>query len=562
MEAITSYLQANIVLVLFLVVGLGFVVGKIKIGSIALGGTTGVLIVGIIFGLLHLDVPPIIKGVFFTLYLFVLGIKIGPGFMKVLTSRAAFKYLAMCLAAGGFMAVTIYLVAKSFGLNSLVVGGLSSGAMTTSAVLGAAQGLVSAGGIKLPEGFDAKSAANLLGSAYAITYLYGTFGLIILMKILPKLVGKNIAEEAAKFGDQGEAALDQGGRSGNIRAWRVTKPNYIGKGVSDLEAGAATHEADQKMPASIEKILRDGQSLEIGPDLKLQSGDIVSVWATPEVLAFASEVVGDEVTDPAALAIDLSSAELVVTNKELEDKSLAELVHSFGRGVTIERMARRGLDLPLRADLNVVRGDVMFVSGPTRQVHAFADKMGYVVTDQMATDLVTLGLFLAIFGALGTITVTVFGLTISVLGGSSIGAMVGGAILGWLRSRSPRLGSVATPAVDALAGIGLAIFIAAVAIGAGGSLVAVLKSQGPILILAGFIVTTACTVGTFMFGHFILRLNVAENAGATCGAMTGVAIGEIIKDAKSSVPAVAYALPSAFNNLTFTLVALILMSSL
>jgi putative transport protein len=204
----------------------------------------------------------------------------------------------------------------------------------------------------------------------------------------------------------------------------------------------------------------------------------------------------------------------------------------------------------------------MFVSGPTRQVQALADKAGYVVTDQMATDLVTLGIFLAVFGALGTITVNIFGLTISVLGGSSVGAMIGGAILGWLRSRSPRLGSVATPAIDALAGIGLAIFIAAVALGAGGSLVAVLKSQGPILILAGFIVTTVCTVGTFMFGHFILRLNVAENAGATCGAMTGVAIGEIIKDAQSSVPAVAYALPSAFNNLTFTLVALILMNLL
>ena len=560
MEVITQYLQTNIVLLLFLVVGLGYMVGKIKLGSIALGGTTGVLIVGIIFGLLHFDVPPIIKGVFFTLYVFVVGISIGPGFIKVLTSRAAFKYLAMCLAAGGFMAVTLYLVAISFGLNNMVVGGMASGAMTTSAVLGAAQGMVSAGSLKLPEGLDATSAGNLLGSAYAITYLYGTFGLIILMKILPKLVGKDIAVEAAKFGENSEAALDQGGRSGNIRAWRVTKPNYIGKGVSDLEAGAATHEADQKMPASIEKILRDGQLLEIDPDLKLQSGDIVSAWATPEVLAFASEVVGDEVTDAAALAIELSSAELVVTNKELEDKSLADLVHSYGRGVTIERMARRGLDLPLRADLDVARGDVIFVSGPTRQVQAFAEKVGYVVTDQMQTDLVTLGIFLAIFGALGTITVNVFGVTISVLGGSAIGAMVGGAILGWLRSRSPRLGSVASPAVDALASIGLAVFIAAVALGAGGSLVAVLKSQGPILLLAGFIVTTTCTVGTFMFGHLILRLNVAENAGATCGAMTGVAIGEITKDAQSGVPAIAYALPSAFNNLTFTLVAIVLMN--
>lgn len=143
-----------------------------------------------------------------------------------------------------------------------------------------------------------------------------------------------------------------------------------------------------------------------------------------------------------------------------------------------------------------------------------------------------------------------------------MGAMVGGAVLGWLRSRSPLWGSVAAPAADAIGSLSIGLFIAAVAIGAGGSIVQVLQTLGPKLVLAGAIVTTFCTLSTFLFGHFVLRLNVAENAGATCGAMTGVAIDEVVKDAKSGVPAIGYALPGAVNNLVFTLIALILMSIL
>jgi putative transport protein len=559
MDTIIQYAQDNIVLILFLNVGLGYLVGKLKIGPVALGSTTGVLLVGIAIGLVHLEVQPIVKSVFFTLFLFTLGVKIGPGLVNVLMSRASLKYLTLCLFSGAVMAISLFLVAKLFALNNIVTGGLAAGSMTTSAALAAGQAAVSSGGIGLPAGMQAEQAANLLGSSYAITYLYGTFGVILLLKLCPKLVGKSIAEEAALLEAQADATENLAG-GGSIRAWRLTNPKYIGKGIADLEAGAATRDADKRMPTLIEKVLRNGQPQTLDASLKLQEGDVVAVWATPGVLVVGTEVIGEEVTDNAALAVELSSAELVLTNKHLEDRSVAELVREHGRGVTVERMARNGDDLPLRGDLVLARGDVIFVSGPARQVEQFADVVGYQVTDQLATDLVTLGLFLAAFGALGTISVNVFGITLSILGGVPIGAMLGGAILGWLRSRSPLLGTVSAPAADALASVGLALFMSAVAIGAGGTLIEVMKTFGVSLIIAGAIVTTTCTISTFLFGHFVLKMNVAENAGATCGAMTsGAAIGEVIKDAKSSVPAIAFALPSALNNVVFTLVVLVIM---
>ena len=532
METIIQYAQDNIVLILFLNVGLGYLVGKLKIGSVGLGSTTGVLIVGIIIGLLHLEVQSIIKSVFFTLFLFTLGVKIGPGLVNVLLSRASLKYLIICLFSGGLLTAALRLTANLFGLSNVVTGGLAAGAMTTSAALAASQAAVSSGGIGLPAGMQAEQAANLLGSAYAITYLYGTFGVIVLLKLCPKLVGKNIAKEAALVEAKADAKVEVGGGGGAIRAWKLTNPRYIGKGIADLEAGAATRDADKRLPTLIEKVLRDGQPLPLDSDLKLQEGDVVAVWATPGVLVVGSEVIGEEVTDHAALAVELLSAELVLTNKEFEGRTLADLVRNHGRGVSVERMVRQGNDLPLRGDLELVRGDVVFVSGPTRQVKRFAEVVGYLVTDQLVTDLVSLGLFLAVFGALGTISVDVMGITLSILGGVPIGALLGGAILGWLRSRSPMLGTVSAPAADALASLGLALFIAAVAIGAGGTLIEVLKTFGLSLILAG----------------------------ATCGAMTsGAAIGEVIKDSKSFVPAIAFALPSALNNVIYTIVVLVVM---
>jgi len=560
MSIIVQYLQENIVLLLFLIIGLGHLVGKLKLGSVALGSTTGILVVGLLIGLLHFDVPPIVKGLSFTLYLFVLGVSIGPGMIHMLTTRAAFKYLVLALFTGVAMFVSVFFVAKAFDLSNVVAGGLSSGAMTTSAVLAAAQDAIAAGGIKLPDGMAAKAASDLLGGAYAITYLYGTFGLIVLIKIAPRLVGKDIAVEAAKMDTGADAKIDLGIRNAAIRAWRVTAPDYVGKTVAEMEASAAKNEAEQGMPTLVEKVLRDGQPLELRPDLELRFGDVVAVWAMPGILAFGTKVLGEEVTDPAVLSVKLASAELVVTNRELAGGSLAELVREHGRGVTVERIVRRGSELPLRGDLPLVAGDVIFASGPQRQLDAFAGRVGYVVKDQLATDLVSLGIFLAVFGVLGTISVTVFGITMSILGGAAIGAMLGGAALGWLRSRSPLWGSVAAPAGDAISSLSIGLFIAAVAIGAGGSFVQVMQSLGLKLVLAGAIVTTFCTFATFLFGHFVLRLNVAENAGATCGAMTGVAIDEVVKDAKSGVPAIGYALPGAVNNLVFTIVGLVLMA--
>lgn len=561
MNFIIEFMQTNVVLVLFLVLGLGHLLGKVKIGSLELGATTGILAVGLIVGLIHIDVPPIIKGLSFTLYLFSLGVMMGPAFVHLLFSREVFKYLAISLFAGVAMAVSLYFVAVYFDFNSATVGGVASGAMTTSAVLSAAQDALTNGSIQLSEGMTSSDAGALLGGAYALTYLFGTFGVIILLKLLPKLVGKDIAVEAAKLEGSNSSTIETFARAqASLRAWKITAPDFIGKPITALEVAADDSHDQEGVPTLVEKVVRDGNTVDLDANLVLQKDDIICIWATPNMLQKGNRLLGEEVTDSKLLDIQTESAELVLTNKALVGQTLEQLITKEGRGVTVERMVRTGNELPVRADTTLVAGDVIFVSGPQSHVAKLSKVLGYKVSDQLSTDFVSFGLFLAVFGVLGTISVTVAGINLAILGGASMGAMIGGAVLGWLRSRSPKFGSVAAPASDAISTLCLGIFIAAVALGAGGSLLELIQRQGSALIIAGMIVTTFSTVAIFLFGHYVLRLNVALNVGATYGAMTGSAINEFVKDAKSSAPAVAFALPGAICNVVFIFVALIVMA--
>ncbi|MEL6767371.1 MAG: hypothetical protein AAFP17_09340 [Pseudomonadota bacterium] len=558
MDAIVAYAQANVVILLFLVIGLGYLVGRLKVAGIGLGPTTGILIVGLIFGLAQIDVPGIVKSLTFTIYLFVLGAMVGPGLVRVVTSPSAVKYLIMSLFTAVVAAASIYLVAIIFGLNNIVAGGLTAGSVTTSAVLAAVQGAVISGSVTLPEGMAASDAGNVLASAYAITYLYGTFGLIILIKLCPTIVGADIAVEAAKLDAAKTAPKKRVAPS--VRAWRLTLPKYIGRTIGELVTNVVARREEGALPA-LEQVIRGGKRLEVADDLVLEEGDILTFIAPTHLLMKGNETLGQEVSDDEALTIDMASAELVLTNTAHEGKPLSALLNAHGYGVSVNRVVRLGTEMPIDdEDLELIAGDVLFVFGSARRVATFAKEVGYTVENQMTTDLMTMSFFLAGFAALGTITVTIAGIEIPPLGGSAMGAMFGGAVLGTLRTRSPMVGSVSSPAGSALSDIGLSLFIAAVALGAGGSLLATLEAFGISLIIAGALVTTVCTIGCFLFGHYVMRLNVAENAGATTGVMTGVAIAEVCKDAKSSAPAVAFGLPGAVSNLTFIVVGLIILA--
>jgi putative transport protein len=198
MEMIDQFLRTNPVGLLFLVLGLGYLVGKINIRGFELGSISGVLFVGLVFG--HLGYVPnaTTQSVGFVLFIFSVGLQAGPAFFSVI-KQDGLKYftLAVVICATGFsLALTL---AKFLGLEPGAAAGLLAGGLTSSPTLAAAQEAIRAGDVPVAEGFTADQMMTNVTTAYAITYIFGLVGLILIIRFLPRLLGVNLPSEAAKL---------------------------------------------------------------------------------------------------------------------------------------------------------------------------------------------------------------------------------------------------------------------------------------------------------------------------------------------------------------------------
>jgi len=67
----------------YLAVGIGYLVGRIKVGGVGVGAVTGSLLGGILIGIFfHVSVSDQAKSILFLLFLFAIGYSVGPSFFR------------------------------------------------------------------------------------------------------------------------------------------------------------------------------------------------------------------------------------------------------------------------------------------------------------------------------------------------------------------------------------------------------------------------------------------------------------------------------------------------
>jgi putative transport protein len=194
-------LSANTIILLFTVIGLGYLVGNIKIGKIQVGSTTGVLLAGLLFGHLGFSEIPGAGAFGFTLFIFSVGLQAGPSFFSVFLEDGI-KYIALAAvvaitAVGLTLGLTSF-IGFDYGLNA----GLLAGALTSTPTLAGATDAIRSGLASIPEGMTAQQASNNISVAYAITYLFGTAGLIIFIRYLPVILRIDLPAEAKKVAEK------------------------------------------------------------------------------------------------------------------------------------------------------------------------------------------------------------------------------------------------------------------------------------------------------------------------------------------------------------------------
>ncbi len=542
MDYFVQALRNNPELAVFLTLAIGFFIGRIKFGSFSLGIVVGTLFAGVLVGQLDIKVPAIVKTIFFDLFLFTTGYKVGPQFFRGL-KRDALPQVALTVVLCVVCLFTAYGFAKLLGYDVGTAAGLLAGAFSESTVIGTAGQAIQR--LAIPEA-EMAALVNNIPVAYAVTYLVGTASLVwFLPTIGPKLMGINLREEGARMQAEIAGTAEPGSRFFDIRAYRVSNPTLANKTVAEIEA------LPQDARVFIVRIRHGGEVLESTPASVIHLNDVVAVIARQEV-HMRGDRIGPEVDDKALLDIPIEALDVVITQQSFVGKSLPELARlESARGVFLRKLTRAGHEIPIGAATSIDRGDVLRLIGTKAEVDRVANELGYADRLTPETDMVFVGTGIVLGGFVGLLSVTIAGIPLTLT--ASGGALIMGLVFGWLRSAYPYFGRIPEPAIWVFDTVGLCTFIGVVGLSAGPSFISGLQKTGVSLVMVGLVSALLPHTIGILFGRYVLKMSPLIVLGACAGAGTITAALRAIQDeAKSSVPALGYTVPYAIGNILLT----------
>ena len=550
MEWIINQLRERPELAIFLTLFLGFWLGKLRIGKFSLGTVTSVLLVGVLIGQLKIDVPGPIKSVFFLLFLFAVGYKVGPQFFRGLKKdglpQVGFAVL-MCVS----VLVVTWLLALVMGYNPGEAAGLLAGSQTISAVIGVAEDTMANMGL---DEAQRQSYINIIPVSYAVTYVFGTAGSAwVLSSLGPKLLGglekvKAACKELeAKMGssEADEPGFMHAARPVTFRAYKIENEWFKqGRRVIDLEM---YFQKDGKR-LFVERLRKQGVVRDVSPNTVLNIGDEVVLSGRREFVIGEEDWIGNEVQDAQLLDFPAETLPVTVTKKTFAGKTVANIRrHKFMHGVSIRSIKRAGIEIPVLAQTKLDAGDVIEVVGTKQEVESAAAQIGYVDRPTHQTDMIFVGLGILIGGLFGALSIHIGGVPISL--STSGGALIAGLFFGWLRSKHPTFGRIPEASLWVLNNVGLNMFIAVVGIAAGPSFVQGFRDVGLSLFIVGAIATTLPLIIGLLLGKYVFKFHPAITLGCCAGARTTTAALGAIQDAvESETPALGYTVTYAVGN--------------
>ena len=535
-------LRSQPVLTLFLILGMGYLIGAIRIGSFSLGPVAGVLFAGLFLGHFDFRMSAGAQAVGFALFIFSVGYQAGPRFFDVLRSDGL-KYflLALVIATTGF-AVAIA-AAQVLSMAPGTSAGLLSGGLTSSPTLAAAQEAIRSGQVLPPEGITADAMIGNVATGYAITYIFGLAGLIAIIKLLPQVLGIDLEKEAKALETKSRAVSTQ---SANVsaRIYRITNPD-----ITKIPIQKVREQFWDK--TSVVKLYRQGEPVKLDPEEFLQLDDELYILAP---VTFFTETVshfGVEVTPEVSTESLTETAQIVVINKQAVGKTPEELDIARKFGVLLTRISRMRIEVPKIIDFNLRKGDVLTVVGPLEHINLLGEELGHVEREIAETDMVTFAFGIAFGVVVGLFAVNVGQLSIGL--GSAGGLLASGLGIGYLRSVYPMFGRLPDAARWILMEFGLFVFMAGVGLRAGGDIIETFVAAGPALVLAGICVTVIPIFVGYVFGRKVLKIHPVLLFGGITGSMTsGASLSVVTKAANSAVPSLGYTGAYAFANVFLT----------
>lgn len=551
MEWVIHLLRQHSELAIFLTIAAGFWIGKIKVGQFSLGIVTSVLLVGVLVGQLNITIEEPVKSVFFLLFLFAIGYKVGPQFFRGLKKDGLPQVGFAVLMCVGCLVIT-WILALIMGYNAGEAAGLLAGAQTISAVIGVADDTINGLNISTEQ---KNNMINIIPVAYAITYIYGTAGSAwVLSSLGPKMLGglekvKAACKELeAKMGtsEADEPGFEHARRPVVFRAYTIENDWFgNGKTVEQLES----YFISQGKRLFVERMRHNHTIInEILPGQLLQKGDEVVLSGRREFAIGEEDWIGEEVIDPQLLDFPVEVLPVMIHKKPYANRKL-EFIRKqpFMHGVSVRRIKRAGIDIPVFAQTVVDSGDTLELVGLKKEVETAAKQLGYIDRPTNATDMVFVGIGILIGGVIGALAIHIGGVPISL--STSGGALIAGLVFGWLRSKHPTFGQIPESSLWVLNNVGLNMFIAVVGISAGPSFIQGLKEVGPMLFIIGILATSLPLLLGLILARYVFHFHPALALGCTAGARTTTAaLGAIQEAVGSETPSLGYTVTYAVGN--------------
>ncbi|SAK82578.1 aspartate-alanine antiporter [Caballeronia ptereochthonis] len=539
---------------LFLSLAAGYLIGQINFGKFQLGGVGGSLIAAVVVSQAGVQIDNGVKSVMFAVFIYAVGYDSGPQFFNSI-NRKTLREIAMAVFLAVTALLSVIVCAKVFGLNKGLAAGLAGGALTQSAIIGTAGDAIARLGLPADQ---TKALQADVAIAYAVTYVFGSLGAIIIcVNILPKFMGQSL-KEASIEAEKALAGGAAGPGPGQIsalpalvgRAYRVANGGAAGRTVADIEV-------DDQDLITVERIRRAGRALEPRPDITLETGDIVLVVGRREVMVSAAAHIGEEVADTDGISVVMQKRQGVFTKRGMNHTTIAAVRARVDRdmrhGVYIHDIARAGQPLPVLPQTRLEHGDVITFYGSPQDTKRAVDAAGYELPYTDKTDFIYMGVGIVLGLLIGLVVVDVGGVPLTL--GSGGGCLLAGLLFGWLRGKHPMYGVMPPAASQLLKDFGLAAFVAVVGLNSGLQAVVTVKQSGLTIFLLGVFVTLFPLLLTMLFGRYVLRY---DNAALLAGALTGSrsanpAFGGVLDKAESAVPTVPFAITYALANVLLTL---------
>ncbi len=475
---------------LFLIVALGFILGRIKIFGLSLDASA-VIFVALVFGHFGVIIPHDFQTLGLVLFIFTIGIQAGPSFFESFKKdgRQLAIFATILILSAGILTVLIVTI---FNVDKNIAIGLLTGALTSTPGLAAAIDY---------------TGSPLASIGYGVGYPFGVIGVILFIRFLPKILSSSIKNAEDDFLQKTKNEFPEILK----RNFIVENENVVDKTIGELRIRFMTK-------AVVSRVVHNGIAITPSSETILEKGDLIKAVGSEEALKNVKILIGSVTDEEILIDPKYDVQSVLVTNKEVVNKTIGQinLLHTYN--ATITRIRRSGINISPSPSSKLQFGDKLMIACSKANMEIVGNIFGNDQKRLSDTDIlpVALGIIIGVFVGKINIALGSFSFSPGLTGGVLIAAL----ILSRIGKTGPILWTMTGAANQLLRQLGLILFLAAIGTGAGAQMVQTFEKYGIELFLYGGIITIIPILIAGFAGKWIFKMNILSLLGAISGSMT------------------------------------------